>query len=54
MEVIRLIALGRSNQAIAEELVLSLRTVAHHVTSILTTEAAAYASRHRLISLEEN
>ncbi|MCZ6535037.1 MAG: LuxR C-terminal-related transcriptional regulator [Chloroflexi bacterium] len=61
VEVLRLIALGRSNQAIAEELVLSLRTVAHHVTSILNktnssnrTEAAAYASRHRLVSLEED
>jgi DNA-binding NarL/FixJ family response regulator len=59
VEVLRLIALGRSNQAIAEELVLSIRTVAHHVTSILNktsaanrTEAAAYASRHKLVSLE--
>jgi DNA-binding CsgD family transcriptional regulator len=61
VEVLRLIALGRSNRAIAAELVLSLRTVAHHVTSILNktnasnrTEAAAYASRHGLVSLEED
>ena len=57
LEVLRLIALGRSNKEVAEELVISLRTVAHHVTSILTktgssnrTEAAAYASRHGLTS----
>ena len=55
LEVLRLIARGRSNKEVAEELVISLRTVAHHVTSILTmtgssnrTEAAAYASRHGL------
>jgi DNA-binding NarL/FixJ family response regulator len=58
VEVLRLIALGKSNRDIAEELVLSLRTVAHHVTSILNktgaanrTEAAIYATRHRLVSL---
>jgi DNA-binding CsgD family transcriptional regulator len=61
VEVLRLIALGRSNRAIAAELVLSLRTVAHHITSILNktnasnrTEAAAYASRHGLVSLEKD
>jgi DNA-binding CsgD family transcriptional regulator len=61
VEVLRLIALGRSNREISEVLVLSLRTVAHHVTSILNktnsanrTEAAAYASRHKLVSLIEN
>ncbi|HEU0021878.1 MAG TPA: response regulator transcription factor, partial [Dehalococcoidia bacterium] len=61
VEVLRLITLGKSNREIAEELVLSLRTVAHHVTSILNktnasnrTEAAAYAARHRLVSLTED
>ena len=46
-------ALGRNNREVAEELVISLRTVAHHVTSILTktgaanrTEAARYAIRN--------
>jgi NarL family two-component system response regulator LiaR len=55
LEVLRLLASGKSNQQIAQELVISLSTVLHHVTSILTktstsnrTEAAAYAIRHGL------
>jgi DNA-binding NarL/FixJ family response regulator len=55
VEVLRLIALGKSNQEIAAELFISLRTVANHVTNILSktsaanrTSAAAYASRHGL------
>ncbi|NQW23363.1 MAG: tetratricopeptide repeat protein [SAR202 cluster bacterium] len=57
IEVLRLVAQGRSNQDVADELFISLRTVAHHVTSILTktksgnrTEAAAYANRNGLVS----
>src|SRR6185503_20232339 len=34
-EVLGLIAAGRSNQQIADELVISLNTVTHHVTNIL-------------------
>ena len=56
IEVLTLVAQGRSNQEVADELVISLRTVAHHVTRILTktnsgnrTEAAAYANRHGLV-----
>jgi DNA-binding CsgD family transcriptional regulator len=56
LEVLRLLARGGSNQQIAGELVISLSTVAKHVTSILTktesanrTEAAAYAHKHRLV-----
>jgi DNA-binding CsgD family transcriptional regulator len=56
VEVLRLIALGKSNQEIAEELFISLRTVANHVTNILNktsaanrTSAAAYASRQGLV-----
>jgi DNA-binding CsgD family transcriptional regulator len=55
VEVLRLIALGRSNPEIAGELVVSPNTVAHHVTNILNktgaanrTEAATYAARHGL------
>ena len=58
VEVLRLIALGKNNREVAEELVISLRTVAHHVTSILSktgsanrTEAAGYATRQGLITL---
>jgi DNA-binding CsgD family transcriptional regulator len=56
VEVLRLIAAGRSNRDIANELVISIRTVVHHVTSVLNktgatnrTEAAAYAARHGLV-----
>jgi DNA-binding CsgD family transcriptional regulator len=56
VEVLRLVAAGRSNQYIAGELVISLNTVARHVANILDktnaanrTEAAAYAYRERLV-----
>jgi DNA-binding CsgD family transcriptional regulator/class 3 adenylate cyclase len=55
IEVLRLIAAGRSNQQIADELYISLNTVARHVAHILDktgavnrTEAAAYAFREGL------
>ena len=55
VDVLRLIASGKGNNDIAEELFISLRTVANHVTSILNkigasnrTEAAIYATRHGL------
>jgi DNA-binding CsgD family transcriptional regulator len=54
-EVLRLIAIGRSNADIAMVLEISLNTVATHVRNILAktgcanrTEAAAYAMRHAL------
>jgi DNA-binding CsgD family transcriptional regulator/pimeloyl-ACP methyl ester carboxylesterase len=57
LEVLRLIAAGRSNQEIADELVISLNTVSNHVKNILgktdsvnRTEAASYAYRHGLIA----
>ena len=56
VEVLRLISAGRSNQQIAEALVISLNTVTHHVSSIFNksgaanrTEAAAYAHRSGLL-----
>jgi pimeloyl-ACP methyl ester carboxylesterase/DNA-binding CsgD family transcriptional regulator len=56
LEVLRLIAAGRSNARIAGELAISLSTVAKHVTSILSktgtanrTEAATYAHHHHLV-----
>jgi DNA-binding NarL/FixJ family response regulator len=56
VEVLRLIAVGKSNRDIAQELFVSPNTVANHVRSILTktgtanrTEAAAYARRHDLL-----
>ena len=56
VEVLRIIALGKSNQEIADELVISPYTVVHHVTNILAktstanrTEAAAYAVQHGLL-----
>jgi DNA-binding CsgD family transcriptional regulator len=54
-DVLRLVAKGRSNRSIAEELSLSQRTIEHHVLHILTkldlesrTAAAAWAVRHDL------
>ena len=54
-EVLRLVASGKSNPAIAAELVLSEKTVARHLSNIFTkievtsrTAAAAYAFEHRL------
>ena len=56
VEVLRLIAVGKSNREIAERLVISVNTVFQHVRSILNktgcanrTEAAAYALRHGLV-----
>jgi DNA-binding CsgD family transcriptional regulator len=53
VEVLRLIAAGKSNRDIADTLCISLNTVATHVRNILTktgcanrTETAAYALRH--------
>jgi DNA-binding NarL/FixJ family response regulator len=55
IEVLRLIAAGKSNREIAEELFISANTAANHVKSILAktgsanrAEAATYASRNRL------
>jgi pimeloyl-ACP methyl ester carboxylesterase len=55
VEVLRLIALGRTNDEIARELFISASTVSHHVSNILSktgagnrTEAAAYAHREHL------
>ena len=55
VEVLRLIAAGRTNRQISDDLVLSLRTVARHVTNIYVkigagnkADATAYAIRHGL------
>jgi DNA-binding NarL/FixJ family response regulator len=56
LEVLRLVAAGETNKAIAATLVLSERTVDRHVSNILVklgissrTAAAAYAYRHELV-----
>lgn len=55
-EVLRLLAIGRTNKDVSLALSISLNTVATHVRSILSktncanrTEAAAYAMRHGLL-----
>ncbi len=55
VEVLRLIAAGRSDREIAEQLVLSVRTVGRHVTNVYNkigahsrADATAYAIRHAI------
>jgi len=55
MEVLRLIAAGKSNQEVADELFIGIKTVKFHVTNILAklgvedrTQAAIYAFKHGL------
>ncbi|MGH2587060.1 MAG: helix-turn-helix transcriptional regulator, partial [Dehalococcoidia bacterium] len=56
VEVLRLIAAGRTNREIADELVLSIRTVERHVAHIYAkagargrADATRYAVRHNLV-----
>jgi DNA-binding CsgD family transcriptional regulator len=56
LEVLRLLAAGRTNHAIASELFLSERTVHRHVSNIFAklgvhsrAEAATFAAEHRLL-----
>ncbi len=56
VEVLRLVAMGKSDRQIAEELSLSVKTVGNHVRSILAktsspnrTAAAVYAARLKLL-----
>jgi DNA-binding NarL/FixJ family response regulator len=55
VEVLRLIAEGRSNREISEALVISVRTVERHITNIYAkigargkADATAYTLRHNL------
>src|ERR671933_621596 len=56
IEVLRLLAAGKTNRAIATELVLSEKTVARHVSNIFVklnlssrSAATAYAYEHALV-----
>jgi DNA-binding NarL/FixJ family response regulator len=56
LEVLRLVAAGRTNKAIAAELVLSERTVERHVSNIFAklgvssrSAATAFAYEHGLV-----
>lgn len=59
MEVLRLIAKGKSNKEIADTLVVSEKTIKTHVSNILSklhladrTQVAIYALRQRLVPME--
>jgi NarL family two-component system response regulator LiaR len=61
VEVLRLVARGMTNQEISEELVISERTTANHVSSILSklhlanrVQAALWAVREGLASLDQD
>jgi DNA-binding CsgD family transcriptional regulator len=61
VEVLRLVAAGKSNQEIATELVLSIRTVERHISNIYgktnshnRADAASFAFIHGLISSSRN
>jgi DNA-binding NarL/FixJ family response regulator len=56
VEVLRLVATGRTNRTIASELFLSEKTVARHLSNIFTklevssrAAATAYAYQHDLV-----
>jgi DNA-binding NarL/FixJ family response regulator len=56
VEVLRLVSAGHSNLEIAEELVMSVRTVERHITNLYAklgarnrADATAYAMRHHLV-----
>ena len=56
LDVLRLVALGKTNREIADELVISERTVINHLSHIFAKTgaenragAAAYAIRHNLV-----
>jgi DNA-binding CsgD family transcriptional regulator len=56
VEVLRLVAAGKSNQQIADALVISLNTVARHMGNIFAklgaanrVEAASFAAKHGLL-----
>jgi NarL family two-component system response regulator LiaR len=60
IEVLRLIAEGRTNTEIAEQLVISEHTVKRHVSNILSklhladrTQAAVYAWREGVVDKEK-
>jgi DNA-binding NarL/FixJ family response regulator len=57
IEILRLVAAGKTNRAIAAELVISEKTVARHLSNIFTkldlssrSAATAYAYEHRLVA----
>ena len=56
LQVLRLVAAGKTNRAIADDLVISEKTVARHVSNIFTklglssrSAATAYAYEHDLL-----
>jgi DNA-binding NarL/FixJ family response regulator len=56
LEVLRLVATGKTNQAIADDLVVAVKTIDRHVSNIFTklgvssrAAATAFAYQHQLV-----
>ena len=53
LEVLKLISMGKSNKEIGQELVISLSTVAHHITNILNKSGASNRTEAVAVAVQQ-